>query len=194
MVLESEGSVQRHAPRGTFVANPRLPMRIGSFSYEVGRSGAKPGDQVLWAERQRATGRIAKALGLREGTAVHAIQRLRTADEEAVAIETTYFPARLTPRLLREPLGGSLWAAVAERHGLIAAEASATLEVVPLDEVSAKLLAARNAAPGILVTRTTFDTSGRCFEFARDLYRADRVEFRVDAEIPPLGSAGASRG
>lgn len=181
MVLESEGYVLRRRPRGTFVASPRMPMRIGSFSDEVVRSGAEPGDRLLWAEKQRASRGAAEALGLRTGAPVHAMQRLRTADGEAVAIETTYFPARLTPGLLREPLVGSLWSRLRERYGLVPARASARLEVVALDEPSAELLVARNAAPGVLVIRTTFDSGGRCFEYARDLYRADRVEFHVEA-------------
>ena len=183
MVLESEGHVYRHTPRGTFVASPRLPMRIGSFSDEVARSGAAPGDELLWAEAQTPTQTVREALALRGRAKVHAIQRLRTADDEAVAIETTYFPAALTPGLLAEQLVGSLWSLLRDRYDLVAARASASLEVVALDEVSARRLAARLAAPGILVTRRTFDADGTCFEFARDLYRADRVEFRVDAQV-----------
>jgi GntR family transcriptional regulator len=195
MVLESEGHVHRQTPRGTFVASPRLPMRIGSFSDEVVRSGAQPGDQLLWAEAQPPTRVAAEALGLGEGDLVHALQRLRTADGEAVAIETTYFPADLTPGLLDESLTGSLWSILRAKYGIVARHAEASLEVVTLDAVAAERLAARNAAPGLLVTRRTFDAGGRCFEFARDLYRADRVEFRVEAEIPdpPSVSVGAAR-
>jgi GntR family transcriptional regulator len=184
MVLESEGYVSRHTPRGTFVASPRLPMRIGSFSDEVARSGAAPGDQLLWAEAQAPTQAVREALELRGRAKVHAVQRLRTADDEAVAIETTYFPGALTPGLLAEPLVGSLWSILRAEYGLVPVRASASLEVVALDELSARRLSARLAAPGILVTRRTFDARGRCFEFARDLYRADRVEFRVDAQLP----------
>ena len=185
MVLEHEGYVQRETPRGTFVASPRLLMRIGSFSDEVVRSGATPGDRLLWAERQQATRGVADALDLRKGTAVNVVQRLRTADDTPVAIETTYFPARLTPGLLDQPLVGSLWAIVRRRHGIAAARATASLEVITLDEGSAKLLSARNAASAVLVTRRTYDGAGRPFEYARDIYRADRVEFQVAAEIPP---------
>lgn len=184
MVLESEGYLHRETPRGTFVASPRLPMRVGSFSDEVIRSGARPGDELLWAEVQEPTRKAAEALGLRAGERVHALQRLRTADGVAVAIETTYFPADRTAGLLDEPLTGSLWAILRRRHGIVARRAAASLEVVTLDEVAASRLSARNAAPGILVTRRTFDADDRCFEFARDLYRADRVEFQVEAEIP----------
>ena len=44
---------------------------------------------------------------------------------------------------------------------------------------------ARTAAPGILQTRKTYDQAGRCIEFARDIYRADRAAFEFDAIVQP---------
>src|ERR1700748_961582 len=37
VVLENEGAVYRRPPRGTFVADPRLQLRLGSFSDEITR-------------------------------------------------------------------------------------------------------------------------------------------------------------
>jgi GntR family transcriptional regulator len=189
-VLESEGSVYRRPPRGTFVAWPRLPMRIGSFSSEVVRSGRLPGAELLWAESQPATPLVAQALGLRKNARVHALGRLRRADDEAIAVETTYLPAAMTPRLLDQRLDGSIWSVLRSRYGIVAARAEARLEVVTLDSATAGRLGMRNASPGLLLTRRTYDAAGRCFEFARDLYRADRVEFQVEAAIPAPPAAG----
>jgi GntR family transcriptional regulator len=183
-VLEREGVVYRRTPRGTFVAEPRLPMRIGSFSDEVVRLGRRPGAELLWAEIQLPTPLAAQALGLALDAPVHALRRLRRADNEAIAIETTYFPAGLTPGLLDQPLDGSLWAILRREHGIVPTRASATLEVVALDDVAARQLGLRSAAPAFLLTRRTLDQNDRCFEFARDLYRADRVEFQIEAPIP----------
>jgi GntR family transcriptional regulator len=187
-VLESDGFAHRRPPRGTFVAKPRLPMRIGSFSDEIVRLGRQPSGELLWAESQASTPLVAQALELGEGDRVHALQRLRRVDDEAIAIETTYYPADLTQGLLDRQLDGSLWSILRRDHGVTPTRASATLEVVALDEVTAGQLGVRNAAPGFLLTRHTFDADGRCFEFARDLYRADRVEFQIEAPIslPPL--------
>jgi GntR family transcriptional regulator len=189
-VLESEGSVYRRPPRGTFVAKPRLPMRIGSFSDEVVRSGRRPGAELLWAQSQMPTPLVAQALGLPNNTRVHALQRLRRADGEAIAVETTYFPAAMTSGLLDQPLDGSLWSVLRDEYGIIAARARANLEVVTLDNVTASQLGMRNASPGVLLTRRTYDAAGRCFEFARDMYRADCVEFQIDASIPAPPAAG----
>lgn len=184
-LLESEGAVYRRPPRGTFVARPRLRMPIGSFTDEVVRLGHRPGSELLWAECQLPPPLAAQALHLAESASVHAIRRLRRADGEAIAIETTYFPAYLTPGLLEQQLDGSLWLILRRDHGVVPARASANLEVVALDSVAARQLGVRNAAPGFLLTRRTYDADGRCFEFARDLYRADRIEFHIEAPITP---------
>jgi GntR family transcriptional regulator len=187
MILESEGHVRRQAPTGTVVSR-RLPMRIGSFSDEVVRGGATPGDQLLSATLEHAPAPARQALALRAGAKVHAISRLRTADGEPVALEMTYFPARLTPGLLDLPLSGSLWQILRAHYDVSPERAVAEMEIVTLDEASATLLDARVAAPGIQLTRRTFDGDGRCVEFARDIYRADRVRFEVSAEIPTRSS------
>lgn len=185
MVLESEGHVRRQAPTGTVVSH-RLPMRIGSFSDEVVRSGAEPGDTVLWSAAHRPSAAAREALELAKADRVHVVARLRTADREPIALETTSFPVSLTPGLLDEPLTGSLWAILRRRYGLEPARAEATFEMVTLDEETARLLDARVAAPAIRITRRTFDPRGRCIEHATDVYRADRVRFEVEADIPKL--------
>jgi GntR family transcriptional regulator len=190
-VLEHEGYVARRPPRGTFVAEPRIPMRIGSFSDEIVRRGRRPGAELLWVERQEPTPLVAQALDLPAGAFVHALQRLRRVDDEPLAIETTYFPEDRTPGLLDLPLGGSLWELLREHHGIQATRAEATLEVVALDDNASRRLGVRAAASGILLIRRTYDQDGRCFEYARDLYRADRTAFQMEADLPaPPAPAG----
>jgi GntR family transcriptional regulator len=128
---------------------------------------------------------VQDALGLSTGEQVHALQRLRLADAEPLALETTYLPAALTPGLLQQPLDGSLWALLRDDYAIIPSNAQATLQFIVIDDASASLLRLRSAAPGILQTRKTYDQAGRCIEFARDIYRADRAAFEFDAIVQP---------
>jgi GntR family transcriptional regulator len=57
------------------------------------------------------------------------------------------------------------------------------IESIVLDEESCDRLSVRAASNGILLTRQTFDEDGRCVEFARDVYRADRAAFEVSASV-----------
>jgi GntR family transcriptional regulator len=182
-VLESEGLVYRSSTRGTFVAAPRLQLRLGSFSYEVSRTGHQPGAQVLWTRTHTADEELATTFGLDVGTALHVLRRLRWADDEPIALETTYYPAAATPGLLEGDLSGSLWAQLRDRYDIRPTATSAKLEVVPLDAETSELLRSRQSAPGLQLTRHTYAADGTCLEYAEDLYRADRVAFTVDRAL-----------
>jgi GntR family transcriptional regulator len=184
-LLESEGYVYRKRPRGTFVAESRVSFHIGSFSDEIIRKGKEPGAQVLSAERRHPTISAQQALGLGPDDWVHALQRLRFADHEPIAIETTYFPADLTPGLIDEDLHGSLWGLLRRCYGVAPVHATATIESIVIDDPSCAHLRIRPASPGLLLTRWSHDEDGTCIEFARDVYRADRARFEVEATIPP---------
>jgi GntR family transcriptional regulator len=185
VVLEGEGLVYRSATRGTFVAEPRLQLRLGSFSEEVSRSGHRPGASVLWAEERPAGSTPARMLGVEEGTVLHVLQRLRRVDDEPIALETTYYPASLTPGLLTGDLSGSLWAELRERYDTTPARTVATIEVVGLDADAARHLNTREAAGGLQLVRQTFDHDGACLEYAQDVYRADRVAFTIERSVTP---------
>lgn len=125
---------------------------------------------------------VAAALAIAPGTGVHALQRLRRADGDPLAIETTYYSAELTPGLLERPLDGSFWAILRDGYGLSPSRAAATLAVVTPDESASRHLDARIAAPGFLVTRRTFEADGRCIEFA--LTRRDQCAARLGRSVP----------
>jgi len=182
-LLESEGHVYRRPPRGTFVAEPRVRFHIGSFTREASRLGHQAHAQLLWANQTAPDPQTRAALELPEEAMVHAFRRLRLMEEEPIALETTYFPADLTPGIIDKADDGSLWALLKEEYGVELDRSDAVLESIILDEESCHRLQIRAASPGILLTRRTFDTHGRCVEYARDVYRADRASFEISATL-----------
>lgn len=182
-VLESEGRVHRDATRGTFVSEPRVRLRLGSFSQEVARAGGNPGAELLWAEERPADDAVAAGLAIPAGSPVYALRRLRRSDGEPLAVETTYYRADLVPGLLDGDLAGSLWDEVRSRFGLALSRTSAELEVVVLDADDARRLGTRRAAGGLQLTRRTFLVDDECLEFAVDVYRADRVSLIIDRTV-----------
>jgi GntR family transcriptional regulator len=182
-LLEREGFVYRRPPRGTFVAEPRVPFHIGSFSDEVSRAGRTATASLLWAKEIEASRAAQEALGLPLNARVNALHRLRLADGEPLALETTYFPTELTPGLLQADLSGSIWEMLRQSYGVHPVRAQASIESVVLDDASCAHLGVRAATSGLLLTRRTYGADGRCIEYARDLYRADRTKFEVETQL-----------
>lgn len=183
-LLESEGYVYRRPPRGTFVAEPRVRFHIGSFSEEATRLGRHASAVLLWSKETTDAPAAQAAFGLARDQPVHIFHRLRLMEDEPLALETTYFPADLTPGILDFTGGGSLWRELRRRYSIELDRSTAVLEAIVLDEEACEQLGVRNATSGILLTRTTSDTDGRCVEYARDVYRADRAAFEVTAALP----------
>jgi len=191
-LLESEGVVYRRPPRGTFVAEPRVRSHIGSFSEEVTRMGLHPAARLLWAEHQEPTPAVRLALALDDDAMVNVFHRLRTVENIPFALETTVLPADLTPGILEVREDGSLWAVLRERYGIDLARSTAVLESIVLDDASSNQLGVRAGSAGILLTRRTMDSAGRCVEFARDVYRADRASFEVSEVLSPSATTALS--
>ena len=181
--LEGDGYVYRSGRRGTFVAEPRLELPIGSFTIDVAKAGFTPRAVLLAADTAPASSELGSRLGLLDDEQVHSIKRLRFAGDEPVAVENTFIAARLCPDLLEQPLEQSLWLLLEERYGVTVARAETVIEAVQPNAPDSRLLQMSRGAPAILLSRTVVDGTGRPIEFARDLYRADRASFRVGTQL-----------
>lgn len=190
-VLVREGRLYRDGSRGTFVAQRHLALRIGSFTREVVGHGRLPGARLVSSTLVPAGGPAAAALGVAPGEKVVEVVRLRTVDGEPIAVERTVLPVDLGVTLLGHDLDGSLWAALEDGCGVVAARASVTVSALALGTGDAALLGVAVGSAGLLQTRRTFDEAGRCFEWARDTYRGDRAALEAEADLSHPGREGA---
>jgi GntR family transcriptional regulator len=91
----------------------------------------------------------------------------------------TFLPADLT--------GASSTNRTTGRYGRCSGTATAStwparpavLESIVLDDASSSQVGVRAGSAGTLLARRTEDAAGRCVEYARDVYRADRASFEV---------------
>jgi GntR family transcriptional regulator len=81
--------------------------------------------------------------------------------------------------MLERPLTGSLYAVLRKHYHVHPVSAQERLHAVLADAVTAPLLDVDVGTPLMAVERITYDGKGRPVEFARDLFRCDRVDFVV---------------
>ena len=182
--LEDGGDLVRVPGRagGAFVAEPRIEVdltHLTGLTDQLQRAGKRAGARVLDSGIRTPAVDVAAALGLGpRGKAVH-IVRVRSANRLPVAVETSWFPAALVPGILDQSLSGSLYAVLRRRYGVHPMSADERLKAIVADESTAPALRVDPGTPLIRVERTTRDADGRVVEFARDVFRCDRVEFLV---------------
>jgi GntR family transcriptional regulator len=182
--LESTGELVRVAGRagGAFVAEPRVEVdltHLSGLTDQVRRAGRRAGARVLVARRVVPEPDVAAALGLTGRSQTVQVVRVRSANGVPVAVESSWFPARLVPGFLDHPLTGSLYAVLRRHYGREPVAAEERLQAVVADAETAERLGLPEGDPLMRVERVATDAAGAVVEFARDLFRPDRVEFLV---------------
>jgi len=182
--LQRRGLLTRTVGRrgGTFVAEPKIERdltALAGLSQQLQRQGHQAGATVLSATTGACGARTAEALGLTVGDEVFEVVRLRLSDGQPLALERSLFPAPRFPGLLEHPLEGSLYELLKARYADGPVRAVERLEPVIADAREAEVLAVRPGAPLLLVERTAFDAGDVAIEWARDLFRGDRIRVVV---------------
>jgi len=166
--LVYEGYIERdHCQKELLYRTPAYPMwgtltGTHSITKEAKKRGQNPGVEILDWELVDAWPSIRERLKLDEGDKVQIMERLRTADEFPVAIETSYFPAKLYPGITRDMFtetgsSQSSFSVMEEKFGLISEKATDELTVVCLEEREARFLQVPVGTPVLLRFRITWD-------------------------------------
>lgn len=182
--LVQEGILERKQGRGTFVAQPKIEQPlIGfySFSKVMAEQGMRPKDIILDLRTIPAEYKITKRLQITQDDEVISLQRLRTANDEPIILETSYLPRSLVNKLSREDLEEySLYDLLEKKYGIIVVKAKETFEPVLVREQEEELLGVKAGTPGLLLDRIAYDAEGRAVEYCRSVVRGDRCRFYTE--------------
>ncbi len=182
--LVRTGLLYRKQGKGTFVAEPKIEqgmVNLTSFTEDMMQRGLVPGARVVDARCVEATRKIAGLLKLGVDRRVIRIERLRLANGEPMALETSHIPYQVGPSLVDEELSSqSLYELLERRFGVRLASARQSVEPVLANEYEARLLGVEEGSPLLLIERITCTASGEPVEYAKSVYRGDKYKFYVD--------------
>jgi len=189
--LAHEGLVVRRKGKGTFVASPKstLPEDLIPLSYTtlIGQLGLQAGAAIRRQELLPAPQQVAEALGIPEGETVIHIVRLRSADGQAMALETSFLPHRLFPTLAEQDLTDrSLYQVLEQEFSLPPAYAVDTIELASAGPYEAAELGIREGTPVVLSTRIAYSEQDVPLVFTRTIHRGDRFRAVVRCTRPQL--------
>ncbi|MEU5683967.1 MULTISPECIES: GntR family transcriptional regulator [Streptomyces] len=185
--LVVEGRLERIQGKGTFVAKPKVSqaLQLTSYTEDMRAQGLEPTSQLLDIGYITADDRLADLLDITAGGRVLRIERLRLANGEAMAIETTHLSAKRFPALRRSLVKyTSLYTALAEVYDVHLAEAEETIETSLATPREAGLLGTDVGLPMLLLSRHSLDGDGQPVEWVRSVYRGDRYKFVARLKRP----------
>ncbi|POR45181.1 GntR family transcriptional regulator [Bosea psychrotolerans] len=192
-VLLREGILTRRQGSGTYVTRRiEQPLSVlASFTEEMSSRGRRAGSIWLSKEVARVSSSEALALGLDPGGSVLRLSRVRTAENEPLAIETAAVPASLlsSPDLV----GDSLYAALAAA-GCRPARGVQRLHASLATTQEAKLLMIPPGSAVLRIERRAFLANGRPIEFTVSAYRGDRYDFVATLRSSPSETNGEGEG
>lgn len=170
--------VQRPGARTSVAQRVEKPVSLFTgFSQDMRARGLRPGS--IWLGRETGPALPAEAfeLSLSPGTPVCRLRRLRTADDLAMALETSIVPARFLP----DPslVDDSLYAAL-EKRGAVPVRALQRMRATVAGRAEADQLGVQPGAPLLDMKRRCFNSAGDTVEFCHSLYRGDLYDLLVE--------------
>lgn len=154
------------------------PVALSSLYDDLARAGRSPRTEVLAHGMEPADAQVATALGVREGSDVVRIERLRSVGDEPLALMCNWLPLGLASYTSADLAEHGLYELL-RRSGVHMRIATQRIGARAATTAEAKLLHERRGAPLLTMERTAYDDSGRAVEFGAHAYRAQTYSFEV---------------
>ena len=188
--LEARGMVERIPGRsgGTFISEPKIDVDItglAGFTEQLRRGQVRRPRVSSAPSVVAASQGVATALQVRRGQEVYEIMRIRRGRRRPLVLERSYLPVAVFPGLLEQRLTGSLYALMRREYDQAPASATEYLEPLIATAEVASMLDVEEGSALLLIDRTALAASGRPIEYARDLFRSDRMRISVRSVASP---------
>jgi GntR family transcriptional regulator len=178
--LVDKGMLVRKRGVGTQVVQSqvRRSIELSSLYDDLARAGQRPTTSVRSLRCVAASDEVASALGLPPGAEVVRVRRLRSAQDEPLALMTNYLPAGLID-LTAEALEARGLYELLRSAGIRLRVARQTIGARTATLAQARDLQEPKGASLLTMTRTVYDDVGRAVEYGSHLYRASRYSFEL---------------
>jgi GntR family transcriptional regulator len=191
--LETEGLVVRRHGKGTYVAEQRVennPVRLVDFMQDMTQAGLAPSLRVLKLVRERASHSLAEALHLAPGSEVVRVDRLRLANEQPIAIDSTWLPLRFGALLVDDDLAYKpIYHLLETIFGVTITRSVFHITAVAANSEQAGRLAITVGAAILLIQRISTTQYDEPVYIQDRYYRPDRVHYVATLHRPGLGNS-----
>jgi len=183
--LVYEGLLRRERGKGTFVIKPRIheeSRSLLSYTEEIISRGMKAGSRLVEIKLQIPPWRIRNILQLNKDNKIIRLKRVRLANGEPMAIQTSHLPYTLCPEIYQ---GEYDWntqslSAALEDLGLKMVRATQRVYISSADKENASLLNITRGEPLLVVERTCLLKDNTPIEYAIIHNRGDRWDFIME--------------
>lgn len=184
MYLADKGMIQRKRGYGTVVTQEKINrgVELTSLFDDLSGAGRMPTTRVLRNELAHASDIVAESLQLAEGSLVLALERVRYADNEPIALLHNFLPAAIV-HLSSEMLAQHGLYELLRASGIRLATATQRMGAKNASAAEARALDETRGAALLTMQRIAYDGHRRPVEFGQHVYRATRYAFNTTLRI-----------
>ncbi len=182
-LLTKDGYIYRKQGKGSFVAMRPIEQKLTklyTLREEIKAKGLTPGNKILSFKKLPAEGKVKAALQLESGEVFELIRCLY-ASEIPYAVETSYIPASLYPRMTEEAVAADGLYNTMRSLGILPERATERLSAISIGREDALLLNLKASEPAIRIERTTYSKTGT-IEFTTTTIRSDFFSYTVELQ------------
>jgi len=184
--LVQENYLERKAGKGTFVRIRKVKRdlrKVLGFTKNMREMGLTPSTRVLSQKVVPANEFARERMGLKKGSKVLRLQRLRLANDVPMMLETRYIRTDLCPDIQHEDLSSSLWKVFEEKYGLTPNRHHQGMSIATVSKHAASLLGIAEQSAVFLIRGETYVRENEPIECEESLYRSDKYELSFEALI-----------
>ena len=185
--LVSEGYLHRTKGKGTFVSEPKILQdfmrKLESYSDQMKRLNMTAKTKVLDIGMVKASEKVAKSLGVKEGSYVIKLERLRYANDEPIVILDTFLPDRCRDILDVDMEKTSLYDHLSKKGNTRIIRVIRQIEAVGATKRESELLETHTGYPIQLTTTTGYNELDEPIEYSIARYRGDKNKFIVELYV-----------
>lgn len=178
--LVNDGYLYRHKGKGTFVSSGKIEKNIHGvrgFTEEMTAIGKVVTNKIISFEVIQTNDFLREKLFLEGTDSVYHVERIRYADDIPVLHEDLYIPTNIFQDLTQEDFLVSFYNYVENKKFLKISHSIQSIEAKLSSKILQNSLDVEPNSPILSITRNTFLTNGRPFEYVVSNYRSDQYRF-----------------
>ncbi|WP_296631436.1 GntR family transcriptional regulator [Rhodoluna sp.] len=178
--LVDKGLLVRRRGIGTQVVHGQVTrgVELTSLYEDLSRSGQKPSTKILTYKITKADAKVAEQLGVKLGSSVLYLQRVRFADKVAVSIMENWLPEDFTD-ITEDELNAHGLYQIMRSRGVTIRVAKQKIGARKSTAQESNILEIDKNSALLTMDRTAYDNSGRAVEFGHHCYRPDLYSFEA---------------
>jgi DNA-binding GntR family transcriptional regulator len=181
--LQRQGLLIRSPGRPTTVNAPKIPLLASGFRTDIAKKGMRPGTHVLTIEVVKASLEISQHLVISHGTKILMIQRIISADDIPIIIESAHVARAADPIAAEEVESTSLLDLIPAKCHVYLSRAVESYEPILLTREQARLLHCRAGEPGIKDQAVLYDGENRPLYVSTAIVRGDKARIVTETSF-----------